>query len=71
MICMACCRVFVAYREKMTGTWINNYTPFVSGFGSDGESELTDAEVRLSFSAGLWLLSTSMAYPMPSFRLAL
>ena len=60
--CMASCRVFVAYREKMTGTWINNYTPFVNSFGSDGESELTDTEVSLLSIAGLWPVISECFY---------
>lgn len=40
------CRVFVAYREEMTGTWINNYSPFVSGFSTDADATtLTSTEV--------------------------
>jgi len=41
------CRVFVAYREEMTGTWINNYSPFVSGFSTEADATtLTSTEVR-------------------------
>lgn len=40
------CRVFVAYREEMTGTWINNYSPFVSGFSTEADATtLTSTEV--------------------------
>ena len=38
--------MFVAYREEMTGTWINNYSPFVSGFATETDATtLTSTEV--------------------------
>lgn len=36
----------MAYREEMDGTWINNYSPFVSGFSTEVDATtLTSTEV--------------------------
>ncbi|KAA6419227.1 MAG: cation channel family, partial [Trebouxia sp. A1-2] len=62
---LACIWVFVAYREEMTGTWINNYSPFVSGFSTDADATtLTSTEARsipgpdVYLAAAYWSLTT-------------
>ncbi|KAL0037532.1 hypothetical protein WJX77_001322 [Trebouxia sp. C0004] len=62
---LACVWVFVAYREEMTGTWINSYSPFVSGFSTETDAtSLTSAEARsipgpdVYLAAAYWSLTT-------------
>ncbi|KAL0047426.1 hypothetical protein WJX82_003095 [Trebouxia sp. C0006] len=62
---LACVWVFVAYREEMTGTWINNYSPFVSGFATETDATtLTSTEARsipgpdVYLAAAYWSLTT-------------
>ncbi len=39
------CRVFVAYREEMTGTWINNYSP-LSAASPQRQTQLLSQALR-------------------------
>lgn len=51
------CRVFVALREKLNNTWINNYEYFVSAYSTTPDSEtLTREEVCLTSSARVFLM---------------